>query len=92
MRDLGTGATSFASSAGLEFPPEFVGEWAEGGEEGTVGEVIAESTGCDKQDPHAHLSRGAFPRAALLEGAIKLALATLPLEVPGEGDEAPAAE
>ena len=36
-------------------------------QEGTVGAIIAEQTGCDKEDPHAHLSGGAFPRYAQLE-------------------------
>ena len=87
VRDLKTGTTTFASSAGLEVPPHFVGEWAENGEEGAVGDVIAEQTGCDKQDPHAHLTRKAFPRSALLVGALRVAMATLPLhhEVPAEG-------
>ena len=41
-------------------------------------EVMASHTGCDKQDPHAHLTGGAFARADLLEHAIKVAVATLP--------------
>jgi len=36
-------------------------------QDGTVGAVIGQQTGCDKEDPHAHLSGGAFPRSALLE-------------------------
>ena len=36
-------------------------------QDGTVGAIIAEQTGCDKEDPHAHLSGGAFPRYAQLE-------------------------
>ena len=40
--------------------------------------MIAEQTGCDKQDPHAHLTRGAYPRAALLKAALRLAMATMP--------------
>ena len=39
--DLRTRTTSVASSAGVEFPASCVGEWAEAGEEGTVGEVTA---------------------------------------------------
>lgn len=90
VRDLKTGTTTFASSTGLEFPPHFVGEWAEGGQEGTVGDVIAEQTGCDKQDPHAHLTRNAFSRSALLVDALRVAMATLPLHLevpPAEGME-----
>ena len=49
----------------------------EDGAEGTVGEVIAERTGCDKQDPHAALTKGRYPRAALLEQAIRAAVASL---------------
>ena len=30
-----------------------------------MGAVIGQQTGCDKEDPHAHLSGGAFPRSAL---------------------------
>ena len=48
-----------------------------GGAEGTVGEVLAESLGCDKQDPHAALTGGAFSRAALLEQAVRVAHASL---------------
>ena len=47
-------------------------------QDGTVGAVIAQQTGCDKQDPHAHLSGGAFLRSALLESALRLAMATMP--------------
>ena len=32
-----------------------------------MGAIIGQQTGCDKEDPHAHLSGGAFPRCALLE-------------------------
>ena len=58
-------------------PGAFVGEWVEDGEEGTVGEVIAQHTGCDKQDPHAQLTKGSFTRVALLEQAIRVAASTL---------------
>ena len=107
--NLRTGASSVASSSGLEFPTNFVGNWVEDGQvrtpltapsqlrrsspsvtqraecaaqDGTVGAVIAEQTGCDKQDPHAHLSGGAFPRSALLEQALRVAMATMPLGPP----------
>ena len=39
---------------------------------------MAAHTGCDKQDPHARLTGGAFSRSHLLEHAIKVAVATLP--------------
>ena len=84
--NLRTGASSVASSPGLEFPSSFVGEWVEDGQEGTVGAIIGQQTGCDKEDPHAHLSGGAFPRSALLESALRLAIATMPL---GPQAEAP---
>ena len=48
-----------------------------GGAEGTVGQVIAENKGCDKQDPHVFLTHGAFARAILLEHAVKVAVAQL---------------
>jgi len=76
LTELGTGAESLATSAGVQFPAEHVGTWAEGGAEGTVGEVIAEALGCNKQDPHAALTRAAFSRSKLLEHAIRVAAAT----------------
>lgn len=78
MRDLKSGKESLSSSVGLQVPSSTVAEWAEAGAEGTVGSWLAtERTGCDGQDPHAHLTGGAYPRAALLEQAIGAALATL---------------
>ncbi|KAL1508726.1 hypothetical protein AB1Y20_004821 [Prymnesium parvum] len=77
VRDLRTGAEVFSTSAGLQFPSESVAEWAECGQEGTVGAVLAAGVGCDKQDPHAFLTCGAFSRADLLEHAIKVAAAAL---------------
>ena len=79
VRDLQSGAESFVTSAGIQIPSEYVGGWLEGGAEGTVGELIASETGCYKQDPHAFLTASAYPRAALLEHAIKLAVASLKL-------------
>ena len=79
VRNLQTGSQAFSTSCGVQFSSEFVGEWVEDGQEGTVGNVIAASTGCDKQDPHAFLTKGAFPRSALLEQAIRVAVATLPV-------------
>lgn len=79
VRDLATGKESYATSGGVQFPSEAVGDWAEGGSEGTVGEVLAESLKCDKQDPHVALTKGSFSRAALLEHAVRLAESTLVL-------------
>ena len=77
VRDLATGGEAVATSAGVQFPTAAVGEWAEAGAEGTVGEVLSENTGCDKHDPHAALTCARFPRAALLEQAVRVASATL---------------
>jgi len=85
LRDLATGAESIATSAGVQLPTTFVGEWVEGGGEGTVGEVIAEQRNCDKQDPQIALTAGQFGRATLLAEAIRIAAATLP-NAPPEAD------
>ena len=77
VHEKSSGLEAVASSAGVEFPPSAVAEWAEAGDEGTVGALLAASSGCDAQDPHAHLTRGRFPRAALLESAIRIARASL---------------
>lgn len=77
VHDLRTSKTGIATSTGLRFPTAAVGDWAEAGAEGTVGEVLAEELGCDKQDPHAALTKGRYPRAALLEQAIRAAVASL---------------
>lgn len=77
VRDLASGKEICTTSAGVQFPNAAVGDWAEAGSEGTVGEVLAEELKCDKQDPHAALTKGAFPRAALLEHAVRLAQAAL---------------
>ena len=39
--------------------------------------MIAEQAGCHPQDPHAHVTAGAFPRASLLEQAVRVACSTL---------------
>jgi non-canonical (house-cleaning) NTP pyrophosphatase len=78
VRDLKSGKESLSSSVGLQLPSSTVADWAEAGAEGTLGSWLAtERTGCDSQDPHAHLTGGAYPRAALLEQAIGAAYATL---------------
>eukprot|EP01139_Manchomonas_bermudensis_P023756 Amastigsp_a841514_22.p1 type:complete len:178 gc:universal Amastigsp_a841514_22:853-1386(+) len=72
------GKRSYAQSASIEFPLEFVERArARGFDRTTVGSVIATATGCNKQDPHAFLTGGARTRAAILEDAIKLALGQL---------------
>jgi non-canonical (house-cleaning) NTP pyrophosphatase len=77
VHDLKTGAESFATSAGVQVPTHFVGQWAEAGSEGTVGECIADELRCNKQDPHSALTKKQFARAALLEQAIRVAASTL---------------
>ena len=77
LRDLRTGSEAIATSAGVQIPTDAIAEWAEGGSEGTVGEVLAERLSCDKQDPHRSLTKQSFPRAALLEHAIRVAEASL---------------
>eukprot|EP00316_Scyphosphaera_apsteinii_P013585 CAMPEP_0119316984 /NCGR_PEP_ID=MMETSP1333-20130426/41545_1 /TAXON_ID=418940 /ORGANISM="Scyphosphaera apsteinii, Strain RCC1455" /LENGTH=204 /DNA_ID=CAMNT_0007322779 /DNA_START=82 /DNA_END=696 /DNA_ORIENTATION=- len=78
VRDLRTGDEALASSAGVELSTETVGDWVEAGANDTVGAWLAQETGCNKQDPHAFLTRGEFSRAKLLEDAIRLALTRLP--------------
>ena len=78
VRDLKTGHEAVTSSAGLRIPSSAVGAWAEAGCEGTVGEALADESGCDPTDPHAFLTGGAFPRAFLLEQAVCVAVARLP--------------
>ena len=46
---VATGHEAIATSGGVQFPTSALGEWAEGGSEGTVGEVLAGQLGCDKQ-------------------------------------------
>jgi len=88
VRDLQSGAESIATSCGVQLPTTMVGEWAEAGAEGTVGEYLAAESGCDKQDPHTFLTRGSMPRCALLESAVRLAYATLPPRVQGSDGSA----
>jgi non-canonical (house-cleaning) NTP pyrophosphatase len=78
VRHVASGKEAVATSAGVQFPTASVGDWAEAGGDGTVGEVIAEDLRCDKQDPHVALTKGAFARTALLEHAIRVAASTLP--------------
>eukprot|EP00928_Gymnodinium_smaydae_P064043 TRINITY_DN47479_c0_g1_i1.p1 TRINITY_DN47479_c0_g1~~TRINITY_DN47479_c0_g1_i1.p1 ORF type:complete len:200 (-),score=30.27 TRINITY_DN47479_c0_g1_i1:84-683(-) len=77
VRDLRSGAESVATSAGVRFPTKSVDRWADAGRKGTVGDVLAEELGCDKQDPHSSLTNGSFTRTQLLEHAIRVAGATL---------------
>jgi len=78
VRDLTTGKESLSTSMGVQVPSSEVAEWAEAGADGTVGAWLAAQTpGCDKQDPHAYLTSGVYPRAAILEQAIGAALTTL---------------
>ncbi|CAK0877350.1 unnamed protein product [Prorocentrum cordatum] len=75
--DIAAGTQAVATSAGVQLPAEDVRAWAaaaRGG--GTLGEVLAGRTGCDRQDPHAALTGGAFPRSDLLEHAIRVAAST----------------
>ena len=76
VRDLKTGRQVHATSSGVQFPSQSVAEWGRQGR-GTVGDVLAFRSGCDRQDPHAMLTGGEAPRAALLEDAIRVALASL---------------
>ena len=78
--DLRTGSEVCATSAGVPFPSRSVSEWIDGGRAGTVGKRIAQALGGNKQDPHATLTKGAFPRTALLEQAIRLAASRLRLD------------
>lgn len=84
VRDLRTGAEALATSAGVRIASTYVGQWLEDGMEGTVAELIEADLGGDKQDPHATLTSGAFPRAALLEQAIAVAHAQLAMAPVGE--------
>lgn len=77
VRDLRTGHESIATSAGVQFPSNAVGDWAESGGEGTVGHLLAEEYKCDKQDPHGHITKGQFSRGVLLEHAIRVAVSQL---------------
>ena len=77
IRDIASGTESVSTSVGMQFPTAAVAEWAEDGEEGTVGQVLAERLKCDPQDPHAALTAQQFSREKLLEDAIKVAAATL---------------
>lgn len=84
VKDLRTGAEATATSAGVRIAATVVGQWLEDGMEGTVGEIIAEQMGGDKQDPHASLTSGAYPRGALLEHAILVAHSQLALAPTGD--------
>ena len=75
--DCQSGLDAVATSVGVEFPPADVFEWAEGGSEGTVGALIAKRSGCDPQDPHAHLTAGLYRRTRLLEAPIRVAASSL---------------
>ena len=77
VRDLKTGVEAKATSAGVQVAATAIGQWLEDGEEGTVGEIIVEELGGDKQDPHSTLTKNAFPRVALLEHAIRVAASQL---------------
>ena len=71
-----------------------VGEWAENGQEGTVGAVLAEQLGCNEDGTLSVLTGGRFERLALLEQAIRLADAVLEARSAdgssaGEEDKAP---
>ena len=78
VRDLATGAESVSTSMGVRLPTEAIGRWVEDGEEGTIGEILAEDHGCDKHDPHRMLTNEQFSHKALLEEAIKVAMSTPP--------------
>ena len=77
LRDLHTGNEAIATSAGVQFPTAAVGDWAEAGADGTVGDFLAQELKCDAQDPHDKLTKGQFARAALIENAIRVAVAQL---------------
>eukprot|EP00967_Tisochrysis_lutea_P060989 scaffold78085_cov44-Tisochrysis_lutea.AAC.2 len=77
VRNLKSGVEGVSTSAGIQFPTALVADWAEAGAEGTVGAWLASEHGCNKQDPHAYLTRGDFPRSALLKEAIGAAIAAL---------------
>lgn len=82
VQNLQTGAQAYSTSCGVQIPSQFVGEWLEDGRDGTVGTLIASHQGGDKQDPHALLTGGTFPRARLLEEAVKVAVACLDASEP----------
>ena len=49
-----------------------VGEWAENGQEGTVGAVLAEQLGCDEDGTLSVLTDGRFERLAGTRPAFEL--------------------
>lgn len=77
LRNMQKRTEAVGSSCGVTFPTAAVGEWIEGGEEGTVGAVLAAERGCDPHDPHAHLTGQVFTRKTLLEQAVRVAAASL---------------
>jgi len=69
------GRQIIASSAGFEFPEEYVKiAEARGFESTTVGSVIAEKFGGDSTDPHSALSGGKVSRSEILAEALALGL------------------
>lgn len=70
----GDGASAFAASAGVEVPTDLAQTARR--TKRTVGELLQERTGCDKQDPHIELTAGLVSRADLLAEAVYVAVGT----------------
>lgn len=72
------GNQRFAHSTGIEFDATAVEEARRRGfEKTTAGSIIAERTGADATDPHAHLTGGKVPRSDMLKQSLKTALGQL---------------
>ena len=81
VEQVKSGRRWWSHSVGVEIQAKFV-EAARRHPSGgfattTVGSLMAEDTGCDKQDPHNALTSGLCPRALLLQNALLAALGQL---------------
>ena len=81
VEQVKSGRRWWSHSVGVEMQAKFV-EAARRHPSGgfattTVGSLMAEDTGCDKQDPHNALTSGLCPRALLLQNALLAALGQL---------------
>lgn len=74
----------YTTSAGLPCPPKYVRRSFDMSRQKTAGAFIAEDTGCDGTDWHAHFTGGRLPRNTILEQAI---LAALAIKFPCSGGE-----
>lgn len=68
------GTSHYSTSAGLQFPKEVVVKSIASRQAKTAGDFLAEATGCDGTDPHAHLTKGKVRRNKTLEDAIYMNL------------------